>query len=131
MERISFHVFAINIFDLSSLIYLNFSGCSRVFNNPRHLNISENESHSISKLMTVSPTPTTHTNSLYSLCSLYCLREVDVSFCGLKQFPDAIGYLRQLERLNLTGNNFVSLPSLNESISCFWNLCLSFLFLLL
>ncbi|KAK2361151.1 disease resistance protein RUN1 [Trifolium repens] len=64
--------------------------------------------------MAVSPTPTTHTNSLHSLYSLYCLREVDVSFCGLNQFPVAIGCLRQLERLNLGGNNFVSLPSLNE-----------------
>ncbi|KAI5412236.1 hypothetical protein KIW84_057050, partial [Lathyrus oleraceus] len=36
---------------------------------------------------------------------------LDLSFCNLSIVPDAIGELRHLERLNLEGNNFVSLPS--------------------
>ncbi|KAK2424031.1 disease resistance protein RUN1 [Trifolium repens] len=36
---------------------------------------------------------------------------LDLSFCNLSTVPDAIRYLRCLERLNLEGNNFVSLPS--------------------
>jgi hypothetical protein len=51
---------------------------------------------------------------LPSFLSLYCLSEVDISFCGLSQLPDAIGCLHQLERLNIGGNNFVTLPSLKE-----------------
>jgi Leucine-rich repeat (LRR) protein len=40
--------------------------------------------------------------------------ELDISFCGLRKIPDAIGCLRWLERLDLGGNNFVTLPSLRE-----------------
>jgi Leucine-rich repeat (LRR) protein len=40
--------------------------------------------------------------------------ELDISFCGLRKIPDAIGCLRWLERLDLGGNNFVTLPSLKH-----------------
>jgi len=36
---------------------------------------------------------------------------LDLSFCNLSSVPDAIGKLRYLERLNLEGNDLVSLPS--------------------
>ena len=36
---------------------------------------------------------------------------LDLSFCNIYEVPDAIGELRRLERLNLQGNNFTSLPS--------------------
>ncbi|XP_061353214.1 disease resistance protein RUN1-like isoform X2 [Gastrolobium bilobum] len=39
------------------------------------------------------------------------LIHMDVGYCNLSKVPDAIGELRYLERLNLEGNNFVSLPS--------------------
>ncbi|XP_013453138.2 disease resistance protein RUN1 isoform X1 [Medicago truncatula] len=84
-----------NIFDLSSLEYLNMNGCSKVFNNSL-------------------PSPTRHTYLLPSLHSLDCLRGVDISFCNLSQVPDAIEDLHWLERLNLKGNNFVTLPSLRK-----------------
>nr|WIL59999.1 nodulation protein [Melilotus officinalis] len=116
-----------NLFALSSLRDINMSGCygcSKVFNNPRHLNISESEPHSQSTSSVFKctnmpyhisfPTPTAHTVLLPSLLSLYCLREVDISFCGLSQLPDAIGFLHWLEMLILGGNNFVTLPSLGE-----------------
>jgi hypothetical protein len=41
------------------------------------------------------------------------MSSIDISFCGLSQVPDAIGCLRQLQSLNLGGNYFVSLISLN------------------
>jgi len=46
--------------------------------------------------------------------SLTCLRELDLSFCNLVQIPDAIGKLSCLEHLNLEGNNFTTLPNLNN-----------------
>ena len=113
-----------SIFGLSSLKDLNLSGCSKAFSNPRNLNISESASHSqsvysISKWTTLRyhssfPTPTAHTNRLPSFISLYCLRDVDISFCSLSQVPDAISCLHWLEKLDLGGNNFVTLPSLGK-----------------
>jgi hypothetical protein len=46
-----------------------------------------------------------------SLASFDGLREVDISFCSLSHLPGDIGGLRCLERLNLGGNKFVTLPS--------------------
>jgi len=84
-----------NIFSLSSLEYLNMSGCPKAFNNSL-------------------PSPTTLTYLLPSSHSLYCLRDIDISFCHLSQVPDSIEYLCSLERLNLGGNDFVRLPSLRK-----------------
>ncbi|KAI5387505.1 hypothetical protein KIW84_073570 [Lathyrus oleraceus] len=117
-----------NIFGLRSLIVLKMHGCSgcwfKEFNNTRHLDISESASHSQSMSSickwtpkpyhSLLPTPTTNTVMFPSLLSIYCLREVDISCCGLSQLPEAIGCLRWLEMLNLGGNNFVTLPSLRE-----------------
>ncbi|XP_058730516.1 disease resistance protein RUN1-like [Vicia villosa] len=77
------------IYDLNSLEYLNLCSCSEAFNNPCHF-------------------------ELPSLASLSCLREVDLSFCGLSQLSETIRCLSCLQRLNLGGNNFVTLPSLKE-----------------
>jgi Leucine-rich repeat (LRR) protein len=80
-----------NIFDLSSLKYLYMWNCYKAFT-----------------------TPTRNTYLLPSLRSLYCLREVDISYCHLSQVPDTIECLHWLERLNLKGNDFVTLPSLRK-----------------
>ncbi|GAU22785.1 hypothetical protein TSUD_142240 [Trifolium subterraneum] len=99
-----------NIFGLTSLKYLNLSGCPKLNKNPiprqlKNLDSSESSSHSQSR-----------TFSFYDyhegLAS--CLSEIDISFCGLSQLPGAIGCLRQLESLNIAGNNFVTLPNLKE-----------------
>ncbi|CAK8577142.1 unnamed protein product [Lathyrus sativus] len=82
-----------NIFGLSSLECVNPFGCPKMFNNQRIFNISEN---------------------LPFFISFSSLVELDISFCGLSQLPDAIGCLSWLEDLNLGGNNFVTLPSLKE-----------------
>jgi hypothetical protein len=119
-----------NIFGLTSLKYLDLSGCPKVSKNPiqRQLkNLDSSESSSDSRLTTSSLKWTTiglrsfydyqkvlASSLLPSFLSLYCLSEVDISFCGLSQLPDAIGSLSQLERLNIGGNNFVTLPSLKE-----------------
>jgi len=58
--------------------------------------------------------PTTHTYVLSCLHSLYCLREVDISFCRLSQVSYAIECLHWLEILKLGGNSFVTLPSLRK-----------------
>jgi len=46
--------------------------------------------------------------------SLTCLRELNLSFCNLVRIPDAIGKLSCLEHLNLEGNNFTTLPNLDN-----------------
>jgi hypothetical protein len=122
-----------NIFGLSSLEYLYMCGCSKAFNNSRHLmkcissekkqqhDIRESASYDFPGLKWIIlahdssfSAPTTHTYVLPSLRNLCCLREVDISFCNLSQIPDAIECLVWLESLNLGGNNFVRLPSLRK-----------------
>ncbi|WJX44740.1 hypothetical protein P8452_31685 [Trifolium repens] len=83
------------IFGITSLKYINMSGCSQSSIAPLRLVID------------FSPL-------LKYVEWLYCMSEVDISFCGLSQLPEAIGCLLQLQSLNLGGNYFVSLPSLNE-----------------
>jgi len=103
-----------NIFGLSYLDDLNMSY------NSRHLKISASHSQSTTSSLlkrtilpyhSSFPTPTTHTN-LFPFWN--SLRELDISFCGLCQIPDAVGRLHWLEGLDLGGNNFVTLPSLRE-----------------
>ncbi|XP_027340361.1 TMV resistance protein N-like [Abrus precatorius] len=50
---------------------------------------------------------------------------LDIGFCSLLEVPDAIGELRCLERLNLEGNNFVSLPYSIKGLHCLAYLNLS------
>jgi hypothetical protein len=115
-----------NIFGTSSLKYINLSGCSKVFNYPKHLkklDSSETVLHSQSKTSSLKLTkiglhPKAHKGlvcrSLSSLPSFSFLWKLDISFCGLSQIPDAIGCITSLRRLNLMGNNFVTLPSFRE-----------------
>jgi hypothetical protein len=118
-----------NIFGIGSLKYLNLSGCSKVFNNPKHLKklgSRESELHSQSMSLVLKwitlPFRSLYTKAnkglgsclLSSFPSFSFLRELDISFCGLSQIPDAIGCIRWLGRLNLSANNFVTLPSLGE-----------------
>lgn len=83
------------ILDLTSLKYLNLCGCSKAHNNPK-------APEDLASIL------------LPSMPRFSCLSELDISFCGLKKIPDALGCVPCLERLNLRGNNFVTLPSLRE-----------------
>ncbi|RHN61937.1 putative TIR domain, winged helix-turn-helix DNA-binding domain-containing protein [Medicago truncatula] len=123
-----------DLFGLTSLEYLNLSGCYKAFNTSLHLknyiDSSESASHSQSKfsifdwitlpLQSMFPKENLDMGLaipsclLPSLPSLSCLRKLDISYCSLSQIPDAIGCLLWLERLNLGGNNFVTLPSFRE-----------------
>ncbi|WJX50831.1 hypothetical protein P8452_37082 [Trifolium repens] len=98
------------IFGMSSLKYINMKWCSKASFNDHSLqsttSTSSNAPHCI--IGNCSPLPK------YPVYWLNCLSEIDISFCGLSQLPDAIGCLCQLQSLNLEGNYFVSLPSLNE-----------------
>ncbi|XP_039683215.1 disease resistance protein RUN1 isoform X3 [Medicago truncatula] len=57
------------------------------------------------------------TNLVEIPCMLECyiplksLIYLDLSFCNISKVPDAIGELKSLERLNLQGNKFTSVPS--------------------
>ncbi|AES65465.2 putative TIR domain, winged helix-turn-helix DNA-binding domain-containing protein [Medicago truncatula] len=112
-----------NIFCLSSLEYLNMRCCFKVFTNSRHLT-TPGISESVPRVRSTSgvfkhvmlphhlPFLAPPTNTY--LHSLYCLREVDISFCRLSQVPDTIECLHWVERLNLGGNDFATLPSLRK-----------------
>ena len=54
-----------------------------------------------------------------TICSLKSLNSLDLSDCNLSSIPNDIGCLSSLEYLNLSRNNFDSLP---ESISQLYNL---------
>ncbi|KAK2434576.1 disease resistance protein RUN1 [Trifolium repens] len=99
------------IFGITSLKYINMSGCSKLFfNNQRASHSLQSTSPSSNVphrfIIPYSPLP-------FSAQWLYCLSAIDISFCGLHQLPAAIGCLRQLQSLNLMANNFVSLLCLN------------------
>jgi len=95
------------ILGLNSLEYLNVSGCSKLYNNEL-LDERRNTEH-LKKLCLVEA----HILSQLTF-SLTCLRELDLSFCNLVRIPDVIGKLRCLEWLNLKGNNFTTLPNLQN-----------------
>ncbi|KAL2331597.1 hypothetical protein Fmac_019178 [Flemingia macrophylla] len=61
-------------------------------------------------------------SSSYHLESLIFL---DIGFCNLREIPNAIGELSCLERLNLQGNNFVSMPYSIKDLHCLAYLNLS------
>jgi len=126
------------ILGLNSLEYLNVSGCSKLYNN--ELLDEPNNTEHLKKLCLVeAPIDSRSTSSfikklllwpldllsssarrdsvsclLPSSHTLPCLRDLDLSFCNLVQIPDAIGKLSCLERLNLKGNNFATLPNLKD-----------------
>ncbi|KAK7324666.1 hypothetical protein VNO77_28408 [Canavalia gladiata] len=79
---------------MTSLITLNLWGCPKLKYFPLISSTSGSSSH------------------LKSLISM------DLSFCNLLEVPDAIGQLACLERLNLQGNKFVSLPFTIRDLSC-------------
>ncbi|KAL5055110.1 hypothetical protein RYX36_035792 [Vicia faba] len=116
-----------NIFSLGSLEWVNLSGCHKICKNQRIFNRSGNASHSQSTTSSIMKWTAFRYHSLFSrahkdlancllpfFVSFSSLVQLDISFCGLSQLPDAIGCLRSLEELNLGGNNFVTLPSLEE-----------------
>ncbi|CAJ2669320.1 unnamed protein product [Trifolium pratense] len=93
------------IFGLPLLKYLNLAGCSKAFKNPIACEGKEGEGkEGFASCFLPSS----------SLPSFSCLSELDISFCSLSQIPDSLGCLPSLERLNLRGNNFVTLPSLRD-----------------
>jgi len=87
---------------MSSLETLDLSGCSKLTTLP--LQRTSYFSHPASSCFGTE-------QSSYQPHYLSSLIFIDVSFCKLLQVPDAIGELQHLERLNLQGNRFDSLPS--------------------
>ncbi|KAG5033002.1 hypothetical protein JHK85_016984 [Glycine max] len=86
--------FPSNILGLSSLTYLSLFGCS----NLHTIDLSEDSVRCL----------------LPSYTIFSCMRQLDLSFCNLLKIPDAFGNLHSLEKLCLRGNNFETLPSLEE-----------------
>ncbi|CAJ1978709.1 unnamed protein product [Sphenostylis stenocarpa] len=127
-----------NLLGLTSLEYLSVSGCSKLYNNQlldegrngehsKKLCLVEDAFHSETKSSFIKKMLSWPLDLLYSRAqresvscltpsspTLPCLRELDLSFSNLVHIPDAIGKLHCLERLNLKGNNFVTLPSLKD-----------------
>ncbi|KAL3016906.1 hypothetical protein AAZX31_06G242400 [Glycine max] len=114
-----------SILGLNSLLLLNLSGCSKLYNTellnelrdaeqlkkididgaPIHFqstsSYSRQHQKSVSCLMPSSPI-------------FPCMLDLDLSFCNLVEIPDAIGIMSCLEWLDLSGNNFATLPNLKK-----------------
>ncbi|XP_022634012.1 TMV resistance protein N isoform X2 [Vigna radiata var. radiata] len=115
-----------NILGFNSLEYLSVYGCSKLFNNEL-LEEASNTEH-LKKLCSVEGPLQSHSTSplikkarresvsclLPSFPTLPYLRELDLSWCKLVKIPDVIGKLSCLEKLNLKGNHFVTLPNLTD-----------------
>ncbi|XP_029125979.1 disease resistance-like protein DSC1 [Cajanus cajan] len=114
-----------SIFGLNSLEYLSLSGCSKL-----HIQLfgEQRDAEYLKKLCIGEAPIYSQSTSTYSRrvnknlvsCLLspsstfLCMRYVELSFCNLVQIPNAIGNLPCLKRLNLSGNNFATLPNLKE-----------------
>uniref|UniRef100_A0A7N2MVU1 ADP-ribosyl cyclase/cyclic ADP-ribose hydrolase n=1 Tax=Quercus lobata TaxID=97700 RepID=A0A7N2MVU1_QUELO len=61
----------------------------------------------------------------FSLSGLWSLTELDLSYCNLQAIPNAFDCLLSLLKLNLEGNNFVSLPKSMIQLSNLKDLVLS------
>nr|XP_028965064.1 TMV resistance protein N-like [Malus domestica] len=118
------------ICNLKSLRRLRMQGCSKIDKLPRDMDNLCNGSDAkaregwgllrllgLGKSRPDPPCLDLVLSSLNSLCSLTELTELSLKDCKLREgdIPDDIGCLSFLERLDLSGNNFVSLP---ESIRC-------------
>ena len=126
-----------NIFDLSSLKKLNLLGWQKLFNNQLLEGQRQIEDLEMldSKESTIQYQPTSFIYNvlkhrfrfsifpnredsigflLPSLSHFPCLQYLNLGFCNLFQIPDVIGWLHCLERLNLEGNRFVTLPTIKE-----------------
>ncbi|KAG5020608.1 hypothetical protein JHK87_016463 [Glycine soja] len=114
-----------SILGLNSLQYLYLYGCSKLYNTellyelrdaeqlkkididgaPIHFqstsSYSREHKKSVSCLMPSSPI-------------FPCMLILDLSFCNLVEIPDAIGVMSCLQWLDLSGNNFATLPNLKK-----------------
>ncbi|XP_027348167.1 disease resistance-like protein CSA1 [Abrus precatorius] len=102
-----------SILGLNSLEYLSLSGCSKL----RMLLDEPRDGEHLKKLCRgEAPIHSLSASSILpeDLCSISRMRELDLSYCSLRQIPDTIGNLHCLEWLNLRGNKFGTLPSLKE-----------------
>ncbi|CAJ1978728.1 unnamed protein product [Sphenostylis stenocarpa] len=120
---------------LKSLQYLGITGCSKRFNTK----LLDEPSNQLLKMQCEGEEAPANSQSSFSFVKMWplnlfysrarkdtssvlfpslfgfpCMRDLDLSFCNLLQIPDAIGNLHSLERLNVSGNNFATLPNLKE-----------------
>ncbi|XP_025642447.2 disease resistance protein RUN1 isoform X2 [Arachis hypogaea] len=108
------------IFGLNSLQNLNLSGCSKLFRYQLLEKPRQMQSHMTSSICKTLTRPLHFLSSkrrlnsiglsVSSLSRFPTLTYLDISFCNLVEIPDAIGLLHCLERLNIGGNNIVTLP---------------------
>ncbi|XP_040872126.1 disease resistance protein RUN1 [Glycine max] len=114
-----------SILGLNSLECLNLSGCSKLYNiqllyelrDAEHLKKIDIDGAPI-HFQSTSSYSRQHKKSVGCLMPsspiFPCMCELDLSFCNLVQIPDAIGIICCLEKLDLSGNNFVTLPNLKK-----------------
>ncbi|KAL2331603.1 hypothetical protein Fmac_019184 [Flemingia macrophylla] len=94
---------------LSKLTFLSLRDCKNLVSMPNTINIMTSlQTLDLRGCLKLTNLPLGHT--FISSSDLKLLIFLDLSFCNLLEVPDAIRMLRCLERLNLQGNNFVSIP---------------------
>ncbi|RZC09314.1 Disease resistance protein RML1B [Glycine soja] len=97
---------------LKKLTFLNLKDCKSLVSLPNYI-------LSLSSLECLNLSGCSKLNNIGPLHSIHCwfppcMRQCDISFCNLLQIHDAIGDLPCLETLNVSGNNFATLPNLKE-----------------
>ncbi|KAG5020625.1 hypothetical protein JHK87_016480 [Glycine soja] len=111
-----------SILGLISLEYLSFSDCSKLYN--IHVLDEPWDAKQLKKLYTGEAL--IHSQSAFSYSRAHkdypifpWMYKLDLSFYNLVQIPDAIGNVCCLESLDLSGNNFSTLPNLNDLSTLF------------
>lgn len=102
---------------LTKVRFLSFRDCTKLFPNlyifDNMTSLTSLDLRGCGRFSTL-PLPSTTPNSPSPLESLVFL---DLSFCNILVVPDSIGDLKGLERLNLQGNRFSTLPSTFKRLS--------------
>ncbi|KAL1323316.1 TMV resistance protein N isoform X2 [Arachis ipaensis] len=126
-ECTSLMSFPITVFGISSLKYVNLSGCSRLFSGKELENGSESGIQCQSTVWSTfkrlklrlpfhffnsSKSRYNHVFRLWrlSVARLSCVYSLDLSYCNLHTIPEAISSLHYLEILDFRGNNIVRVP---------------------
>ncbi|KAL5147559.1 TMV resistance protein N [Glycine soja] len=114
-----------SILGLNSLVWLYLSGCSKLYHTELLYELRDAEQ--LKKIDTDGAPIHFQSTSSYSIehkksvsCLMPfspifpCMRQLDLSFCNLVEIPDAIGIMSRFESLDLSGNNFATLPNLKK-----------------
>ena len=102
-----------SIGDLANLKFLSLRDCTELVNVPHSINFMKSlQTLDLRNCLILGHLPLEKTPM-----SRESLIVLDLGFCNLSEVPDVVGELKCLERLNLEGNHFISLPNTFNGLS--------------